>query len=178
MHKNISSKTPKARLNVDFSNSDCGINQFQGTDSVRPDPKHTQRSNKILFEHDPSFFLAYSDCLTSFRDIGLHPSSFFRSNFEISKKMYTKPNFSPVIRHLFSGATSKSVRKCTKPNFSPVIRHLFSRATSKSVRICGKPNFSPVIRHLFSGATSKRHEKTNLIKLYIINLLGKEKRQQ
>jgi len=93
MHKNISSKTPKARLNVVFSNSDCGINQFQGTDSVRPDPKHTQRSNKILFEHDPSFFLAYSDCLTSFRDIELHPSSFFRSNFEISKKMYTKPNF-------------------------------------------------------------------------------------
>jgi hypothetical protein len=118
------------------------------------DPKHTQRSNKILFEHDPSFFLAYSDCLTSFRDIGLHPSSFFRSNFEISKKMYTKPNFSPITRRLFIGATSKSVRKCTKPNFSPVIRHLFS------------------------GATSKRHEKTNLIKLYIINLLGKEKRQQ
>ncbi len=48
MHKNISSKTPKARLNVVFSNSDCGINQFQGTDSVRPDPKHTQRSNKIV----------------------------------------------------------------------------------------------------------------------------------
>ncbi len=30
-----------------------------------------ERSNKILFEHDPSFFLAYSDCLTSFRDIRL-----------------------------------------------------------------------------------------------------------
>ncbi len=71
MHKNISSKTPGARLNVVFSNSDCGINQFQGIDSVGPDPKHTQRSNKILFEHDLSFFLAYSDCLTSFRDIGL-----------------------------------------------------------------------------------------------------------
>jgi hypothetical protein len=63
-------------------------------------------------------------------------------------------------------AMKEVVRKCTKPNFSPIIRHLFSGATSKAVRKCTKPNFSPIIRirHLFRSnfESSKKMYKTEL----------------